>query len=1239
MNQLTISSTNVKGLLNPKKIVDIRNFCSQDDIILLQETHGDKSHYFKKTFKRQGQFSFYKSNARGSGLLYKDKVKGITKYKDSFGRLSGALIDTGKTKIGIISAYMPNVTQSQTDQENYMKCLTSLEAMIMEVQDKSKYLIIGGDFNVVFNPHEDSITGKAKSYPLILEQIDELMERFDLVDAFRAIHPDEKAFTYSPVGNNPRQIYNRLDYFLISRDLTQYITKIEHKDNWVSDHKTVRMQLSFSTIKEKFRNLWRHNDELLNNDEYVENMKEMISLAADNSKGMNAKSRWDYIQYKLRQYSRNAASIIQKDQNREKQNTIKQLEEANKDVVGNADLIQELNYKMTSIIRKENEKISRQARAKFMEENEKMTSYFFRQIKQNSHQSNIIELEKNDNILNTDEVNKEIWEFYSSLYQKEDLSELTIDWLGIIDDMPKVPENRLKNLRKEILKGEIKFTLKKKLHKGKSPGNTGLTVKFFTFFWSELEEFYHAALKQSLQEGQLSVSQRQSVVRLIQKKGKCPRNISNWRPISLMNVDIKILTKIIANRIEKALPEMLDQSQLAYVKGKNINEGIRTIDYTIDFCERTKSKGALVAIDFRKAFDSVSHEYLLNLMAKIGFPEAILHVIKTLYNGAESAVMNNGLTTKYFPLGKGCRQGDALSPYLFIIAIDPLIRMIKGEKGIQGIKTPAGNLKITAYADDITIFAQDERDIIKVLRIITNFGNFSGLKLNEDKTEILKVGGLKDTQFKDERLKKLTVSTIKITGVHFGNSANSELAERLNFDPIVANIKRKLNEWNTRDLSILGRVLVVKAQAIGQLQYMANSICVPKNVTKEVKKLIYRFVWKGVDKIKRNNASKPLHKGGINLPMLDNIMAAAAVQWLKKRKCKPDRPWAKFMDADFRKIGGYTGFNNSRLRKDNKDENMAKYNIYLLEKWNEICKEDDIKVRDLSIFKNRKFSYKEKRQVIMLQCDYLMRLGYCTVNQFYDADGRIIEAEASHFKDDMIGKMEWTRATKVLSTKLGRKIERGYAESNTSSINLYLVDETVKVDISVLTQSRILKILAKKETYEISNFISNQTETLKCNVDSYMNNFKLIWNSTQDTKTRSFFYRYLHGLTYANKQLKTFGFKATSKCTFCNHPEQDRYHLFEGCQQIRNMRKIIRYKLTHYLKTESEERKKMVEFFIEMMCCQYIYKCNYKGDIPNIKAFAALLGTIRQIEYDIAVKKRRMGIYNMKWYSIDKLNL
>jgi len=113
-------------------------------------------------------------------------------------------------------------------------------------------------------------------------------------------------------------------------------------------------------------------------------------------------------------------------------------------------------------------------------------------------------------------------------------------------------------------------------------------------------------------------SQTQSVIRLIQKKVKDPLELKNWRPISLMNVDTKIFAKVLADRLTPLLPQIISENQNAFVRGRNIHDGIRTMDQAIAHLERKKEKGGILAVDFSKAFDTIDHSYLWSAMEVMG---------------------------------------------------------------------------------------------------------------------------------------------------------------------------------------------------------------------------------------------------------------------------------------------------------------------------------------------------------------------------------------------------------------------------------------------------------------------------------------------------------------------------------------------------------------------------------------------------------------------------------------------
>ena len=155
-------------------------------------------------------------------------------------------------------------------------------------------------------------------------------------------------------------------------------------------------------------------------------------------------------------------------------------------------------------------------------------------IKQHRTQSNVERLEENgQKIEDPNEVNLKIREFFANLYSSANPAPPETDWLQSLD---KLSEDATKDLEKPLTTNEISNVLFKHSKTGKSPGNDGLTVEFYRTFWKELREPLMKALRESIACGELSSSQKQSVIRLIPKKGRDGSKIKNWRPISLMNV-------------------------------------------------------------------------------------------------------------------------------------------------------------------------------------------------------------------------------------------------------------------------------------------------------------------------------------------------------------------------------------------------------------------------------------------------------------------------------------------------------------------------------------------------------------------------------------------------------------------------------------------------------------------------------------------------------------------------------
>ena len=291
----------------------------------------------------------------------------------------------------------------------------------------------------------------------------------------------------------------------------------------------------------------------------------------------------------------------------------------------------------------------------------------------------------------------------------------------------------------------------------------------------------------------MSNSQRQAVITLIEKKGKDRTLIENWRPISLVNADAKIISKVIANRIKDILPSIIHHNQTGYVKERYIGETVRSIFDIMDLTDKENMPGLLIFIDFEKAFDSLEWNFLYNCLDVFNFGPNFKRWIKTFYANIKSCVVNNGLCSDYFELTRGVRQGDPLSPYLFLLAVETLAIAIRASEEIKGIVINQEETKLLQYADDTTAVLADLESAQKLFQLLGKFKELSGLKVNSLKTEGMWIGSLKNSESKPLGIKWPT-EPIKALGVFF--TYDQKLSHLKNFSEKIDDIKKLINIWS-----------------------------------------------------------------------------------------------------------------------------------------------------------------------------------------------------------------------------------------------------------------------------------------------------------------------------------------------------------------------------------------------------------------------------------------------------------
>ena len=217
-------------------------------------------------------------------------------------------------------------------------------------------------------------------------------------------------------------------------------------------------------------------------------------------------------------------------------------------------------------------------------------------------------------------------------------------------------------------------------------------MKFFELLASDLVESLNTAYSRE----ELSISQRMGVVTLIPKADSDILKLTNWRPITLLNVDYKIASRAIATRIQKVLPQLIHTDQTGFMKDRFIGQNIRLLCDLLEQTERENIPGILLQLDFRKAFDTIEWQMIQQVLSIFNFGVSIKRWIETFYCNAESSVINNGFTTRQLKLSQGVRQGCPLSPYLFILSVEILASKIRQDNSICGVfifhKTTIGRL-------------------------------------------------------------------------------------------------------------------------------------------------------------------------------------------------------------------------------------------------------------------------------------------------------------------------------------------------------------------------------------------------------------------------------------------------------------------------------------------------------------------------------------------------------------------
>lgn len=405
--------------------------------------------------------------------------------------------------------------------------------------------------------------------------------------------------------------------------------------------------------------------------------------------GMDPKVKWELLKFEVRM----KLITLSADIARKRNSHYKTLTDRMKELSSMQDFAQ-VEFEEFNCIKRELSAIQRESeRAKLFRSKcdwamyrGKASKYFLNLEKKKYQDKTFSQLYDGDGNLVTDK--KEILEieksFFQNLYTKtvSDNNEECERYLQV--DTRRIQQTDKELLDSDLTLEELEEALKR-MKSNKSPGSDGLSVEFYRKFWTPLKDVFLECINEIFKSGQLTEEQKRGVITLIPKKNKDKRFITSWRPITLLNLDYKIITKCLTNRMLGVLPDLIHENQTGFMPGRLIGTNIRNINDAIRFWQEQEEGGLIVSLDFAKAFDSIDREYMYRVLASNGFGEKFLRWIKIIYFDVQSCVINNGNSSGWFGMEAGLKQGCALSPFWFVLAVEKLAEYIRKDSSIKGI--------------------------------------------------------------------------------------------------------------------------------------------------------------------------------------------------------------------------------------------------------------------------------------------------------------------------------------------------------------------------------------------------------------------------------------------------------------------------------------------------------------------------------------------------------------------------
>ncbi|WMV11057.1 hypothetical protein MTR67_004442 [Solanum verrucosum] len=526
---------------------------------------------------------------------------------------------------------------------------------------------------------------------------------------------------------------------------------------------------------------------------------------------------------------------------------------------------------------------------------------------------NKVKNENGDWIEGNYDIAKEAISFFEKQFTKED----TIQDESILNYLPKVIETTdNEELCKEPTMQEVKDVVFG-MNSESSPGPDGVNGTFYKKCWDVIAKDLHEMILEFFSGSDIPRFISHSCLILIPKVRQ-PQKLNEFRPISLSNFSCKIISKILSNRLIPYMSKIISPNQTGFIKGRSISENIiLTQEMAHNMKGKQPNSNVIMKLDMEKAYDRVSWNYLIQVLKQLGFSEAWNNMIWRLISNNWYSININGTRHGFFKSSRGLKQGDPLSPSLFVIGAELLTRLLDSlvNHNFTPFQVDKNSPIMThlCYADDTILFSSgDPLSLAMMMHKLDIYEKISGQKINKSKSGFIVHPKASDI-FKNE-VKAITgFSNIKLPFTYLGSPIFVGRKKICYFNDMVVKISNKVMGWHTKTLSIGGKTVMIKAVLSSLPMHILSVIQPPKTIIKQMEMVMANFFWgdtHGKNKhhwIKWRDLCYPTHEGGVGIKSIQSFCDAFSAknwwnfrtenslikQFLEAKYCKRMHPVAR----------------------------------------------------------------------------------------------------------------------------------------------------------------------------------------------------------------------------------------------------------------------------------------------------------------------------------------------------------